>query len=46
MTTWREGEKGMGERGHKGQERGKRVRERRGQAAPFKLGQAYLAVAR
>jgi hypothetical protein len=43
MTTWREGEQGG-----KRQERGKRVRERerRGQAAPFIVGQAYLVVAR
>jgi hypothetical protein len=35
-----------GEQGSKRQERGKskRVRERRGQAAPFIVSQAYLAV--
>ena len=48
MTTWRG--KGMGERrGERGQEareRSRSKRERRGQAAPFIVGQAYLAVAR
>jgi hypothetical protein len=41
------GEREWGERRSKGS-RGKRarVRERRGQAAPFLMGQAYLAVAR
>jgi hypothetical protein len=52
MNTWRQGEgnrKGSG----KGREEPKRTREkqenkreRRGQAAPFIVGQAYLALAR
>jgi hypothetical protein len=43
MTTWREG-------GREGREWGSKKasskRERRGQAAPFIVGQAYLAIAR
>ena len=52
MTTWREGE-GNGDRedtrgqdARERQESQEGKRERRGQAAPFILGQAYLAVAR
>jgi hypothetical protein len=44
MSMWKEGwGKGMG-RGKEEQERSKRMR--RGQAAPFIVGQAYLTVAR
>jgi hypothetical protein len=49
MTMWRDGGKVWGGRaqGGKRQEREAReARERRGQAAPFIVGQAYLAVAR
>jgi hypothetical protein len=51
MTMWRKGEeRGWGERRSKRarepEERGKSKRERRGQAAPFIVGQAYLTVAR
>jgi hypothetical protein len=49
MATWR----GLGKEGREGGSkrkskriRGKRERERRGQAAPFIVGWAYLAVAR
>jgi hypothetical protein len=48
MTTWRgerSGERG-GARGQEARERGKSKRDRRGQAASFTVGQAYLAVAR
>jgi hypothetical protein len=46
MSTWREG-KGKSPRGQERSKREARVREREeGQAAPFILGQAYLAVAR
>jgi hypothetical protein len=49
MATWREmgreWERG-GARGQEARERSRRKRVRRGQAAPFKVGQAYLAVAR
>ena len=45
------GKKGMGREGEQGgkrqgREAGVRERARRGQAAPFIVGQAYLAVAR
>ena len=45
MSTWRERGKENGERG--GKEGGDRVRARRqgGEAAPFIVSQAYLAVA-
>jgi hypothetical protein len=43
MSTWRGGE-GKGEARESKRSRGRR--ERRGQAAPFIVGQAYLAVAR
>jgi hypothetical protein len=48
---WREMEKGMGREGERGKEtkqeqERKSKRVRRGQAAPFIVGQAYLAVAR
>jgi hypothetical protein len=43
MTTWRKEGREWGERGSK-RARGKRGR--RGQAAPFRVGQASLAVAR
>jgi hypothetical protein len=48
MTTWRE-RREWGEGGARGQEvrdRDKTKGEKRGQAAPFIAGQAYLAVAR
>ena len=41
MSMWREKGKGMGRKKAREQERA-----RRGQAAPFIVGQAYLAVAR
>jgi hypothetical protein len=53
MNTWRVGggkgnRERWGTRRQEAKERGKskRERERRGQAAPFIVGQAYLAVAR
>ena len=51
MTTWREGgrEGGEGEQESRGKEEKREQeskRERRGQAAPFIVGQAYLAAAR
>jgi hypothetical protein len=46
MATWREGRKECGERGSKRvRERGESRRGRRGQAAPFIVGQVYLAAA-
>jgi hypothetical protein len=44
MNMWREEGREWGERGTKS-ERGKSKKERRGQAAPFIKGQAYLALA-
>ena len=41
-----EREKGMGREGEQEGTRECGTRERRGQAAPFRVGQAYLAVAR
>ena len=47
MTMWREEEgKGMGKERARAGEKQEIKRERRGQAAPFIVGQAYLAVAR
>ena len=51
MAMWREEGREWGETGSKGARGTKRVRardkrERMGQAAPFIVGQAYLAVAR
>jgi hypothetical protein len=49
MATWREWGREGREKGSKGARvtaREKEVRERRGQAAPFTVGWAYLAVAR
>ena len=40
MSTWREGERGQEDRA-----RAREEQERRGQAAPFIVRQAYLAVA-
>ena len=46
MTTWSERE-GNGERGGaRGNKITRGKRERRGQAAPFIVGQAYLAIVR
>jgi hypothetical protein len=46
MAKWREGRR-EGERGGaRGYERLELKRERRGQAAPFIVGQAYVTVAR
>lgn len=50
MSTWREGEKGMGRVGkgrtRKQESSKKGTRDQRGHAAPFIVGQAYLAVVR
>ena len=54
MSTWREMGEGNGERGREREEKGRKSpnkdqenkRERRGRAAPFIVGQAYLAIAR
>ena len=48
MATWREGGRKWrgGARGQETRERSRSKRERRGQIAPFIVGQAYLAVAR
>jgi hypothetical protein len=46
MTMWREGRREWGEKEQEARERSRSKRERRGQAAPFIVGQAYLAVAR
>ena len=46
MTVWREVKKDGGAREQETRERQELKRERRGQAAPLIVGQAYLAVAR
>jgi hypothetical protein len=46
MTMWGEGGREEPKRAREKQAGGRSKRERRGQAAPFIAGQAYLAVAR
>jgi hypothetical protein len=47
MSTWREGRKDWGRvEGTQREQEGKSKRARRGQIAPFRVGQAYLIFAR